>query len=467
MSESLSVVPIFRALGPLETYLSELYTHNFGTIGCAIWVDTDEPLSIEKVHRALEFIQTTIPHLQLCIRQNEWKELVFSKMPEIVIDFSCVRAGDWSPIYHDLFKYNFNVENGPLWCCKLVTLPPLGNTHKNVVMFGFHHAITDNMSMLILCDKFLKSLRDLIKENPISDSYEYAILPAFEKLIKRSDISTQIGDIIPGLSYTWRGSIVFKNRYFSVYPPLLDVLPTLRTCPLELSDELTKKLFKHCVKQGVSLESVFCTASAIAMYELITTESWIQQIVPFIDTSSVDITFSVLPNCRRYCNNRTTNIFGCFLGYIDCEIRVSEESKNNFWEIAREIKDMINTQLEEKKPLQYNRFLSKIDVKKFADLASKNNSVLRYFCVSNLGNIENMSTGSRGDIIATKILRSSNIFPYREAPFNHNLQLFRGKLMYNLDYLNNLSTDQFARDYVTRVFGVMTDMVDRLPQTAN
>ena len=36
-----SVVPIFRALGPLETYLSELYTHNFGTIGCAIWVDTD------------------------------------------------------------------------------------------------------------------------------------------------------------------------------------------------------------------------------------------------------------------------------------------------------------------------------------------------------------------------------------------------------------------------------------------
>ena len=39
--------------------------------------------------------------------------------------------------------------------------------------------------------------------------------------------------------------------------------------------------------------------------------------------------------------------------------------------------------------------------------------------------------------------------------------------MYNLDYLNNLSTDQFARDYVTRVFGVMTDMVDRLPQTAN
>ena len=54
-------------------------------------------------------------------------------------------------------------------------------------------------------------------------------------------------------------------------------------------------------------------------------------------------------------------------------------------------------------------------------------------------------------------------FSFREAPFNHNLQLFRGKLMYNLDYLNSLSTDQFARDYVTRVFGVMTDMVDRLP----
>lgn len=123
----------------------------------------------------------------------------------------------------------------------------------------------------------------------------------------------------------------------------------------------------------------------------------------------------------------------------------------------------------------------------------------RYFCVSNLGNIENMSSGSREDVVATKILRSSNIFPYRESPFNHNLQLFRGlfidcllcvnclfsiycifpvcsltiyclfsgKLMYNLDYLSNLSTDQFARDYVTRVFGVMTDMVDRLPGNTN
>ena len=36
-----SIVPVFRALGPLERYLAELYNHNFGTIGCAIWVDTD------------------------------------------------------------------------------------------------------------------------------------------------------------------------------------------------------------------------------------------------------------------------------------------------------------------------------------------------------------------------------------------------------------------------------------------
>ena len=54
------------------------------------------------------------------------------------------------------------VFSGPLWCCKLVTLPPLGNTHKNVVMFGFHHAITDNMSMLILCDKLVKSINQFI-----------------------------------------------------------------------------------------------------------------------------------------------------------------------------------------------------------------------------------------------------------------------------------------------------------------
>lgn len=458
-----AVIPIFRALGPLEAYLAELYNHNFGTIACAIWVDSEQALSIEKVHKALEYIQTAIPHLQLCIRRNEWNELVFSKMPQVVIDFTCVRAPDWSSIYHDLFRYNFNIENGPLWCCKLVTLPCEGSVHKNVIMFGFHHSITDNMSMLILCDKFLKALRDLIKGNTITDSYEYAILPAFEKLVSKADIVTQLGDILPGLSYTWRGSVVWKNKYFTLYPPLFDVVPALRTCPLELSEELTKKVFKHCVRQGVSLEAVFCCASAIAMFELLTVETCMQQVFPFIDSSSMDVSFSVLPNCRRYCNNKTTNIFGCFTGFIDCTIRINEDSKDTFWELAKDIKDMINNALEEKRPLQYNRFLNKIDIKKFAQLSAKNNAILRYFCVSNLGNIENMSSGSKGDVIATKILRSSNIFPFREAPFNHNLQLFRGKLMYNLDYLNSLSTDQFARDYVTRVFGVMTDMVDRLP----
>ena len=59
--------------------------------------------------------------------------------------------------------YIFISFSGPLWCCKLVTLPCEGSVHKNVIMFGFHHSITDNMSMLILCDKFLKALRDLIK----------------------------------------------------------------------------------------------------------------------------------------------------------------------------------------------------------------------------------------------------------------------------------------------------------------
>ena len=36
-----AVIPIFRALGPLEAYLAELYNHNFGTIACAIWVDSE------------------------------------------------------------------------------------------------------------------------------------------------------------------------------------------------------------------------------------------------------------------------------------------------------------------------------------------------------------------------------------------------------------------------------------------
>ena len=40
------------------------------------------------------------------------RRYVFSKMPDVVIDFCSVRSQDWSPVYHDLFKYNFNIENG-------------------------------------------------------------------------------------------------------------------------------------------------------------------------------------------------------------------------------------------------------------------------------------------------------------------------------------------------------------------
>ena len=98
------------------------------------------------------------------------------------------------------------------------------------------------------------------------------------------------------------------------------------------------------------------------------------------DLGFVIIHSSVIYTYIKYLYRRSTFQlwFILCLGFIDCEIRVSEETKNNFWEVAREVKDTINSHLEDKKPLQYNRFLNKIDVKKFADLASKNNSVLRY-----------------------------------------------------------------------------------------
>ena len=143
-------------------YLGRKLTIPSAKSTCSITLSLQQALSIEKVHKALEYIQAAIPHLQLCIRRNEWNELVFSKMPQVefhfkifcpnmvilwilstdmiwmsrnynlskpfcdsclnmvisfyapqvVIDFTCVRAPDWSGIYHDLFRYNFNIENG-------------------------------------------------------------------------------------------------------------------------------------------------------------------------------------------------------------------------------------------------------------------------------------------------------------------------------------------------------------------
>ena len=41
------------------------------------------------------------------------------------------------------------------------------------------------------------------------------------------------------------------------------------------------QMFKQCIKQGVSLEAVFCAASAIAMYELITVDTCVNQVIMF------------------------------------------------------------------------------------------------------------------------------------------------------------------------------------------
>ena len=83
MSES--VVPIFRALGPLETYLSELYTHNFGTIGCAIWVDTDVGFCI-----TISIFSRWGSHLELLVYYSVGNEDVFSFIHSM-------RALKWNP----------------------------------------------------------------------------------------------------------------------------------------------------------------------------------------------------------------------------------------------------------------------------------------------------------------------------------------------------------------------------------
>ena len=166
-----------RRLGLFERYfLTMAADTNVCHVSTVLLLKSTVRLDPDHVKKALFMLLQRFPLLRMCVTVDEFKQPCFEEMenPQSV-DFRSmvdVNSDDWLYAFEKQINGPpFNTLRGPLWRVALLTetCESTGeeNLYRNTLLFTFHHAIADALSVFELKRKLIEYLGVLHKGEAI------------------------------------------------------------------------------------------------------------------------------------------------------------------------------------------------------------------------------------------------------------------------------------------------------------
>lgn len=278
------------------------------------------------VKEGLAVIQRQHPLLRVCIQEE--KQVPYFVACDRVIPLQ-VEEGDDERVNEliDFFTNDIiDTQTGPLLRCALVHFSE--DTH--VLIFGYHHAITDGRSMVLVWRDFL----DAMAKRGRGDTNEpppFALPEPYENGLPRSSKGV-LGYIKWNFSVSRLYWGIFRSGLF------LKFLPLQKQVPLEqrrmkifhhlLSKETSSQFIESCKAKGVSVHSALHAAFALSAYEA--TESKKAQGL-FIGTIA-DLKENLMPAPPS-----TTGLFASAMGFAH-----SVKPGVDLWTLAKQLQEKLH-----------------------------------------------------------------------------------------------------------------------------
>ena len=292
------------------------------------------------VRRGLDNVQKRHPLLGVCIKTAKGVPYFVSSEQPIPLT---VQLGDDDSVNTIIDHYTNDVidtETGPLVRCSLVSF---GNdTH--VIMFGYHHAVTDGRSMVLVFRDFLEAMgqseTDLNKIQPET----FSLPQAYEQGLPRSTKGI--------LGYIKWNFVVFR-LYWGILRSglLLKFLPLQSAAPLEkrsmktfhrlLNKENSQRLMALCKAKGLSVHSTLHAAFALSAAEQI----GFKKAKPLFIGTIADVRADLKP-----APSATTGLFASAMGSSH-----SIKPGSDLWTLAKQLQ----SQLRKDKKLNISHVLTK------------------------------------------------------------------------------------------------------------
>lgn len=354
--------------------------------------------------------------------------------------------------------HHYNTYDGPLWCSRLLPLPPDAPCkmpdikekfpYQYYFFLGLHHSITDGTSTIAICNHFLSLLNDVISGKPINDLEQLAEHATEEQTTK---LLEEVGkELAENPTEEERYQNMLSGRvenvlFLKAYPPPTNVRPKTLNLAYSLSKEETLDFLKRCKKEGVTIHSGFCSIINFAIVTLL--------IKGGIKQDSYKIKHYHTINNRRYWSGDTSRAFGAHLGKLTFLSEVTSNI-NEFWDQARQFHKTFGELLNERGSLKESIMMFKnthrdIDISKAIEQMPMGDN---YYGTTNMGNLASTFEGEGEYVQVTDFRRTTST---TKNLCSHVMQTFRGRFLYGLDYEAALMTTETAKMYVDTIFQIL------------
>lgn len=475
---------VLRPLGFMENGVATAHTYGSSNIVYALRMFSSQPLNGSQVKDALRLIQTKIQNLRACIKKIDGVRY-FAEMSKSRVLFEERHHDDWMEEYETQLQAIFDVEEGPLWSAVFLTMPEANrrldaadsssnysladehladpeHRHLSMLVLTFCHAISDGASNAVFCNMLLSTLNCLIEGDPVPEEANIPLQVPLEDMELKGRPYLTLRQISSTIGHLWSLAFPPTNQYLSCFStPSVPRQTRMRTYSLVLSRCETARLVAVCRQNGVSVHAAFTAAASVALFRIVT-RLRTQKRLPRLQAFNIGSGHVV--NFRRYMLPRNQNAYGCYMGFFETHVEIAEEveSKAAFWDLVRTVLRQMNEKLnKEQQPVVYCKLMQKcLSTERWIHRQHTKRlpHVSHYFGTSNMGDLDRIFNANGKHVEVTRLVRTTNIGHDLGMVYAHMFHTLRGRLMYNLDYLVSVVTEQQAKQYAEETLFVIKSM---------
>ncbi|CAL4179421.1 unnamed protein product, partial [Meganyctiphanes norvegica] len=409
-----------------------------------------------------------IPILRVRLNWHS-KVLWLRDMKQEKIDFKVHEMCNLEEVHKDVMNKIYDSTEGPLWCVRLFSNTTKDTeenvetsrddksdcVHKYVVLFGWHHSLTDGTSNMVICKHFLHLLNSVLGGEVIDDNIQLGYIADHEETnelvaMQKRELKDDPESLKSKLNVIYN---IGKepSLFLKAYPPPKGVEPETLYLLYDLGRDYSKLFFDRCKTEGVTVHTAFCGIVNAAIVELMQEAG--------IGSDSFDIDARHAINHRPFWKNKTSDSLGCHIGGMHFVMNTPKNVRETLWTYIKEYHSSFYNKLQnggvfESAVLDKMNFISSgINPKTMFDTPMIPGT---FYQISNMGNIDKILTGLGQYVKVSDIARTSSIHHWDNIVL-HLLQTFQGSLKYSMIYDATRMTKETAQIYMDRIFSILKE----------
>ncbi|KAK8746568.1 hypothetical protein OTU49_017080 [Cherax quadricarinatus] len=423
-----------------------------------------QPLHHDLVYSGLTHLFRKVEVLRVCLGQRDG-QLWLRQMNGCNLDFKIVEQRKTEEVEEELTHYIYNTSEGPMWCVRLLALPPTPSStdldsifsHNYALMLGIHHSLADGFTNINICNLVHTILDDMVAGRPVNDEQQVGKLVGDEQTQKLYEEQRQklLGD--PELKERVRKE--FQDGA-DTRPLFLDAFPVsgrtdVKTCfvNIQFDKNLTYSFRRKCKEEGVTLHSGLVGIINATLINLLNDHCEVPHEINF--RAGHDI------NLRRYYEGDTTGIYGNHIPTFGFKtsFKTSETLMSNFWPTVKEFHKKLHSHLIERRPLQVVvlKLMEKSKSEILDGYFTSHGTPDSYYTVSNMGDVTPLFTGEGDCVKVVKLTRLSSIRCMNNfiCFYAHSLN---GRLDLTMGFSNRFLDHKFAKGFMDMMSVNMTTL---------